>query len=61
MFTVSERVLEQCNDKMEAAIQAMSEKGLWALVEYRWIPYIKNHMEYESAKVPILKVLNTAQ
>ena len=56
MFTVSERVLEQCNDKMEAAIQAMSEKGLWDLVEYRWIPYVVNDLINEKAKIAVLKI-----
>ena len=57
MFTLSENVLNENNDKMEAAIRALSEKGLWDLVEYRWIQYLLNDLLNEKAKVPVLKVV----
>ena len=57
MFTLSEKVLNENNDKMEAAIRALSEKGLWDLVEYRWIQYLLNDLLNEKAKVPVLKVM----
>ena len=57
MFTLSEKVLNENNDKMEAAIRALSEKGLWDLLEYRWIQYLLNDLLNEKAKVLVLKVV----
>ena len=60
MFTVGTKVLEQCSDKMVAAIQAHSQERSWDLVEYRWIPYHVHDTLQEKAKVPILRVLKKA-
>ncbi|XP_022093900.1 methyltransferase-like protein 27 [Acanthaster planci] len=57
MFTVSEKVLEQIEERMEVAIGAHSQQGRWEIVGYRWIQYILNEKLDEKSKVPILRVL----
>ncbi|XP_022093933.1 uncharacterized protein LOC110981058 [Acanthaster planci] len=57
IFTVSEKVLEQIEERMEVAIGAHSQQGRWEIVGYRWIQYFLNEKLDEKAKVPILRVL----
>ncbi|XP_022104887.1 uncharacterized protein LOC110986904 [Acanthaster planci] len=57
MFTVSDKVFEQVERKMKAAISAHSQQGRWEIVEYRKIQYYLNETLDEKAQVPVLRVL----
>ena len=54
MITLNDLVIDQWKDKLDAAIEASRQKGLWELVETRWCPYMKSSKE--KAMVPILKI-----
>ncbi|XP_038045482.1 uncharacterized protein LOC119720044 [Patiria miniata] len=57
MYTLTEKVFEQVESRMEAAIKALAQEGRWEFVEYRWLQYYLNEELNEKAKVPILRVL----
>ncbi|XP_022108072.1 uncharacterized protein LOC110988646 isoform X2 [Acanthaster planci] len=58
MFTLSVKVFDQWEARLEAVIGALSEQGQLELVEYRWIQYYSSDKLNEKAKVPILRVLS---
>ncbi|XP_038055593.1 uncharacterized protein LOC119727669 [Patiria miniata] len=57
MITMSTKVSEDWNDKLEAAIQSHVQQGSWEVVDDRWITYHEHDTINEKAKVPILRVV----
>ncbi|XP_071787510.1 methyltransferase-like protein 27 [Asterias amurensis] len=55
ILTVTEKSLFDFKDKLDAAIEELTKKGLWEVLETRWIGYMKGE-DCEKAMVPIIKV-----
>ncbi|XP_071786642.1 methyltransferase-like protein 27 [Asterias amurensis] len=55
ILTVTEKGLVVFKDKLDAAIEELTKKGLWEVLETRWIEYMKGE-DCEKAMVPIIKV-----